>query len=231
MHRIDSLSHSLFNLLSAASGKSKSSVCIGVASANRQEGRTFIVESLAVSAALNSSLKLALVDADLKGRSLTLDRGAASAVGVSDVLAAEASNAELIRTSMTNLVFVGAGRIPEPALLYQREAWSHLLHWLGAERQAILFDMPCFREGAEPVLAALDHILVVVDASRTPRSDVQELVDAIPESKRWGVVLNKAPLSPALAKTSLPLRANGRDHVARHVSFKPGGEMGRSKAP
>ena len=229
MHKIDSLSHSFFHLLSSASSKSKNSVCIGIASANRQEGRTFIAESLAISAALNSSLKLALVDADLKGRSLTLSRGAVNAIGVSDVLSAGSSSAEFIKTSISNLVFVGAGRNPDPSLLYKTEALSRLLYSLTSERQAVLLDMPSFREGAEPILSALDHVLIVVDASRTPRSDVQDLVDAIPEPKRWGVVLNKAPVRAP--KSALRSRGSGGDHLGRHVSSNPNAEPGGANGP
>jgi protein-tyrosine kinase len=197
MNSIDALCHAFFSLMTTSAAKKRGPVVVGVASAQRGEGRSFVSESLAYRAASLSSYKIALVDGDLEKRRLTLDYGGETASGLSDLILNETSNPILLQTTLSNLFLIGAGSVSDASLLYKKDGLPRFLSWGSTQADALIFDMPPFDAEAQPVLAAVDHVVVVVDASRTPRSKVQMLINSISENKAWGVVLNRCPSATA----------------------------------
>jgi receptor protein-tyrosine kinase len=193
MNSIDPLCHAFFGLMAISAAKKRGPVVLGVASAQRGEGRSFVSESLAYRAASLSSYKIALVDGDLEQRGLTLNYGAGTAPGLSDVILNETSNPLAIETALPNLSFIGAGSACDSSILYKKDGLARFLSWGSTQAEAVIFDMPPFDSQAQPVLAVVDHVIVVIDASRTARSHVQSLVSSLSDSKAWGVVLNKCP--------------------------------------
>ncbi|MGH6836652.1 MAG: tyrosine-protein kinase family protein [Methylocella sp.] len=193
--RFRELSLALFGLI--AEGRrtelSRPLLSAAVGSARPREGRSFIVEGLALHAASLSALRLLLVDAHMANPELTNRHGGKDFPGLADVLRGTAETPELLPMAAPNLRLIGAGRAPQSALLYQDGKLRQFLAWAAARADCVLFDMPPFDAEARPVAAVVDRVLLVVDSSRTPRAVASAAISSLPTGKAWGVVLNKCP--------------------------------------
>ena len=192
--RFRDLSLALFGLMAeekCTEGSSPFSVAIG--SARPREGRTSIVEGLALHAASLSALRLLLVDAHLASPELTNRYGGKGRSGLADFLRGADEMPELLPMAAPNLRLIGAGRAPQSALLYQDGKLRQFLAWAAARADCVLFDMPPFDAEAAPVAAVVDRVLLVVDSSRTPRAVARAALSGLPKGKAGGIVLNKCP--------------------------------------
>ena len=193
--RFRELSLALFGLFAEERRTELNSPLLSVStgSARPREGRTFIVEGLAVHAASLSALRLLLVDAHMANPELTNRHGGKDCPGLADVLRGESEPPEPLPMAAPNLRLIGVGRAPQSALLYRDGKLRQFLTWAATCADCVLFDMPSFDAEAAPVAAVVDRVLLVVDSSRTPRAVARAALSGLPKSKAWGVVLNKCP--------------------------------------
>ncbi|AWB23811.1 hypothetical protein DA075_25380 [Methylobacterium currus] len=164
-----------------------------VGSARRGEGRTFVAEGLALHAASLSPHRMMLVDGNSARSHLTGRYGGQGEPGLFDFLRGSDAVPRLLTSPLPNLSIVGSGNLPDPTLLYRQDGLKRFLTWAGERANAIIIDMPSFETDALPIVAAVDRVLLVVDATTTSRQAAKAALARIPKSKSWGVVLNRCP--------------------------------------
>ena len=186
------------NLLVAVEGAEHPVVV--VTSARRGEGKTATCVALARSLASAGS-KVVLVDLDLRRPGAHLRLGEANEAGAIDVLASRRPLGEALRfvapaAGGRGFYFLAAGPgVSNPTELLGTPTASRLLDCVAAQADMVLVDTP-------PVLAVADTMVVarratgallVVEAGRTPETDVRAARDALDRNsvRVLGVALTK----------------------------------------
>lgn len=172
---------------------------IMISSATPNEGKTFIAVNLALSLACELDIYVLLVDADFQRPSVFDTLGLSAGPGLLDVLEnPERDLGEVIqRTDIDRLSLVSAG-----------DSQPHSTELLGSQRmqriadelsgrypdRLIIFDAPPLLGASEAAVMAevMGQILLVVEANRTQRANIEEALDILPASSDPALVLNKA---------------------------------------
>jgi exopolysaccharide/PEP-CTERM locus tyrosine autokinase len=167
-----------------------------VTSALQDDGKSFVAANLAVSIAMNINKHVMLIDGDLRKPDLHQVFGFSDVPGLSDFLAGHRSLESLfLKITVEKLTLLPGGPIPpNPSELASSERMSAMLEEVKHRYQdrLILIDSP------PPVLAAetsflarqVDGILLVVKYGKTPKEDVEDLMDTVGSDKILGVVIN-----------------------------------------
>jgi non-specific protein-tyrosine kinase len=169
-----------------------------VTSAHPGEGKTLTAINLALTFAREFRQTVLLVDCDLRGQSIHEVLGFSSDRGLANYLLDGAPVSDLIVwPNIEKLTVISGGRtIPESTEILGSPRMRELVAELRDRypERYVIFDMPCVLEGADSLSFAsmMDHILVVVQAGRTPAQDVRKALDLLPPEKILGVVLNSA---------------------------------------
>ncbi len=159
------------------------------------EGKSFISANLAVSIAMNVNKHVLLIDGDLRKPALQQVFGFGDLPGLSDYLADQRPlDSLLMKTTVEKLTLLPGGPVPvNPSELSSSERMSAMLKEV-KERyhdRLIVIDSP------PPILAAetsflarqVDGILIVVKHGKTPREDIEDLMDVVGSDKILGGVI------------------------------------------
>ena len=167
-----------------------------VTSALPGDGKSFVSANLAVSIAMNINKHVLLIDCDLRKPDLHGMFGYGAGPGLSDYLAEHRSlDALLQKTSVEKLTLLPGGPIAaNPSELASSERMSAMLAEVKDRYQdrLIVIDSPPPGLAAETSFLArqVDGILLVVKYGKTPKEDIEDLMETVGSDKILGVVIN-----------------------------------------
>jgi receptor protein-tyrosine kinase len=175
---------------------------IMVTSALPEEGKTFLAINLAMSMAAEVDTAVLLVDADVVRPSVLQRLGIHADKGLLDVLIDPELDVSdvVLQTNVPKLSILAAGSRNDRATeLLASGAMDALLGKLADQYpdHVILFDAPplLLTNEAKVLASRVGQVVLVVEASRTPRAVVAEAFAAIEHCPTVLSVLNKAPES------------------------------------
>jgi succinoglycan biosynthesis transport protein ExoP len=185
------------------SGVSKALRILLVTSPGPQEGKSFTVANLAAAMA-QAGLRVVAVDADLRRPRLHqlfgLDlpaqgAGKSTPWGLTGSLLQGHTDSQLLSTQARGLKVLPSGELPpNPIEIVSSQRMHELLHDLVQQADMVLVDSPPMLPVADvAVLApAVDGVLLVLEAGRTPREAAQHAVESLRQvgANLVGVVLN-----------------------------------------
>ena len=169
-----------------------------VTSPNPGEGKTFNVLNLAISLACDPDFNILLVDADFARPQVCNYLGVPAREGLLDILANPARDLGdvILRTSIEHLSLIPAGEIRDNSVELLRSQRMLTLADELAERypdRIVLFDSPPLLATVDPAVLAkrMGQVILVVEAERTERADIEQAIELLPEEAYLGLVLNK----------------------------------------
>lgn len=175
---------------------------IMVTSALPGEGKTFCAINLAMSMAAEIDTSVLLVDADVLHPAVLQRLGVAEQAGLLDILADPALDvAQLVlATNVSKLSILPAGTRNERSTeLLASNAMEALLAKLAKRYpdHVIIFDAPplLLTSEAKVLASRMGQVVLVVEATKTPRSVVAQAFAAVEDCPVVLSVLNKAPES------------------------------------
>ena len=191
-------------LLINADGKGASTVehpnLVMVTSARPGEGKTFTACNLALSIASERNRTVLLVDADVIKPAMARTLGVEAELGLVDYLIDERLDLAdvLVDTNVPSLTLLPAG---SPYHLSTELLAGERMRKLAAELSGryadriVIFDSPPLLQTTEAsILASLmGQVLVVVEAERTPQSQVREALALLDSNQIVGFVLEQVP--------------------------------------
>jgi exopolysaccharide/PEP-CTERM locus tyrosine autokinase len=182
------------NLLFPSEGKPPKSIL--VTSALPGDGKSFVSANLAISLAMGVEDHVLLMDADIRNPSIDLMFRIGNVQGLSDYLTVGSNVAEnLVKTAINKLTILPAGRPPHnPTELLTSQKMKTLLD----EVKNRYDDRYIIVDSAPPALASetaaiakyVDGILIVIKAGKTPKKEIDGIVEQLGQEKILGVVLN-----------------------------------------
>jgi protein-tyrosine kinase len=177
-----------------------------VASALPGDGKTFTTMNLALSLAMESDLRVLLVDADSPKRHLTQTLDLDRERGLLDVLRDDGPKVEevILPTDVPRLDVLPVGTRSETATeLVASMKMRETVHRLATlyRRGIVLFDSPpiLLTNESRSLATMLGQIVLVVRAGVTPQRAVKDAVAALGEGLRISLVFNGAELEGAAA--------------------------------
>jgi exopolysaccharide/PEP-CTERM locus tyrosine autokinase len=182
------------NILFPVAGKTPQSILI--TSSMQGEGKSFVSANLAVSIAMNVNKHVLLIDCDLRKPDLHQIFGLGDGPGLSDYLVERRRLASLLqRTSVEKLSLLPGGPIPDnPSELMSSERMAEMLEEVKFRYsdRLIVIDSPPPGLAAETSFLArqVDGIVLVVEYGKTPRENVEDLMDTVGSEKILGIVIN-----------------------------------------
>jgi protein-tyrosine kinase len=163
------------------------------------EGKTFCAINLAISIAAERDYQVLLVDADVARPSVMRELGLDDGPGLMDwLIDGRPDIGELVQpTNIDKLAILPAGRRNEHATEFiASQAMARLVDELSTRfaDRILVFDSPPLLVTTEAqVLAShMGQIVMVVEASSTPRDSVKAAIDSIEGCEVVGLLLNKA---------------------------------------
>ncbi len=165
------------------------------------EGKTFNAINLSMSIAIELDKTVLLVDADLPKRNTTSLFSLEGEAGLTDVLVGEKNLADVIvSTDLPDFKIIPAGsKHHHGTELLASDKMFNLITELASRYQdrIIIFDTPPLLITSEAqVLAGLaGQVVLVIEADRTLKHDVEDAVAMLDSSKPIGLVLNKTQTS------------------------------------
>ncbi len=165
------------------------------------EGKTFNAINLSMSIAIELDKTVLLVDADLPRRNTTSLFGLEDEPGLTDVLVGEKDLTDVIvSTDLQDFKILPAGtKHHHGTELLASDKMFNLIAELASRYQdrIIIFDTPPLLITSEAqVLAGLaGQVVLIVEADRTLKHDVEDAVEMLDSTKPIGLVLNKTQVS------------------------------------
>jgi receptor protein-tyrosine kinase len=188
----------ILRALRAAKTRTESSALLMVTSAKPGEGKSFTALNLGASIAQSRLGEVLLVDMDAKHCSLSGQTGMADAPGLYNLVANPALRIEdaVVRTAIDGLSYLSVGSrdvtASEPGVSRPVSAMVERLRRHFARHFIILDCAPCLSISDPSTLAALvDQIVMVVEAERTQRSELEAALELIRACPNVTLVLNK----------------------------------------
>jgi receptor protein-tyrosine kinase len=173
-----------------------------VTSARPGEGKTFMALNLAASLANSGTKPVVLVDVDGKQGSISQLLGQQDTPGLRMLAADPARQAAsmLVPTAVKRLSLLSFGPLPEsvPGIPPGQLVVAALLRLAAAlpEHLIILDTPPCLSTSDPGALAPVaGQVLMVVEAERTQRSEVEAALDMVDSCPTLQLVLNRAVLT------------------------------------
>jgi len=170
---------------------------IMITSALPGEGKTLTAINLALTFAREFQQTVLLVDCDLKKQRIHEIMGFESEKGLVDHLLGECAASELfVWPGIEKITVISGGKtINESSEIIGSPRMKDLVLDMKKRypERYIFFDVPAVLSGADALTFAplVDHILMVVQADKTPMEEVNKAVQLIPEEKLLGLVLNR----------------------------------------
>jgi len=165
------------------------------------EGKTFTASNLAMSIAIELDKTVLLVDADSPKRTLTKLFSLENEIGLTDVLVGKKDLSDVVvSTDLPDFKIIPAGQKYEHGTeLLASDKMFNLVSEL-SERypdRIIIFDTPplLITSEAQVIAELAGQIVLVVEADRTLKHDVEDAVSMLDNSKPIGLVLNKTQIS------------------------------------
>ncbi len=169
-----------------------------VTSANRKEGKTLTAINLALSVCQELDRTVLLVDTDLRAPSVHQYFGLNGVPGLSDHLKARATIAELLlNPSIPRLTILPAGKpMRNSSEILGAPRMESLVKEMKERypERFIIFDSSPLLTCADPLVLSrfVEGILLVVEAEKTTRSDLQHALGLLKDMPIVGTVLNRA---------------------------------------
>ena len=166
-----------------------------VTSTQPGEGKSFTAMNLAASLAQNRHAQTVLVDGDPKRNSMTERLGLSDRPGLFDLVANPAIAAEslILPTAIAGFSVLPIGAIADQHGFAGRAA--HVLHRLARRLpdQLLILDAPPCRATSDPSLwsSEVSQIVMVVEAARTQRPDLERALTLLAACPSIVLVLNK----------------------------------------
>ena len=170
---------------------------IMITSALPGEGKTTTAINLAFTFAREFKQTVLLVDCDLKKQNIHEVMGFRSDRGLGDYLLGECSTNELfVWPAIEKLTLISGGKtMHESSEIIGSPRMKELVADMKNRypERYIFFDVPSILTGADALTFAplVDHILMVVQADKTPMGEVNKAAQLIPKEKLLGLVLNR----------------------------------------
>ena len=169
---------------------------IAVTSPGSGDGKSVTAANLALTMAQEYQRNVLLIDADLRNPSVHSLFGVEGGIGLSEVLAGEASLEDaLVYLPDVRLTLLTAGRAPQfPTELLGSTTMRRTKDTLRARFDRILLDLPAVTPLADvgTVAPLVDGAVMVVRAGATQRPALDQALAALEENKVIGLVLNEA---------------------------------------
>jgi receptor protein-tyrosine kinase len=192
----------ILRALRATKSGAEPSNLLMVTSAKPGEGKSFTAMNVAASIAQNGLGEVLLVDMDAKPKSLSALMGLSDAPGMFNLVANPALRIEdvMVRTAIGGLSYLPIGSrdviASEPGVTRPVSAAIERLSRRFAHHFIILDCAPCLSTSDPSTLAALvDQIVMVVEAERTQRSELDASLELIKSCPNITLVLNKVRLT------------------------------------
>lgn len=173
-----------------------------ITSARPGEGKSFSSLNLATSIARQRDREVVLVDVDAKQDSIGSLLGLSNMPGILDLAGEPGADAEqyLVRTCFPKLSILPIGpHIERSAELFATRAMARLIRELGrryADRVVILDAPPCLSSSDPSTMAPIvGQIVMVVEAGRTQRPEIESSLDLIQACPHITLLLNKVQIS------------------------------------
>jgi Mrp family chromosome partitioning ATPase len=204
--------YNTFNYAMIAKAQTDVNMVIGVTSASKGEGKTIVAANLAVSLATVNERDTVLVDLSVAAPVLHTIFGTNLSPGLVEAL--DEPMVHVSETRIHHLFVLSAGnaygnpltaerlgggktarqRFPAPSLGLEHIAeFRNIVYSLKEQYDFVIVDMPAARQPGVPVLLAhqMDGVLVVVDANRTKREDIDKMFRRFHDNHVIGFVLNR----------------------------------------
>jgi protein-tyrosine kinase len=185
---------------------------IMVTSVSPGEGKTLTAINLAVIMAKDYNQTVLLVDCDLRKQNVHEVLGIESEKGLIDFLLDDVPVAELIQwPGVDKLTLISGGRpFHESSELLGSPRMKDLISDMKSRYpdRYVLFDTPPILGTADTLalIPLVDHVLVVVQAGKTPALEIARALDLIPKEKLLGLVLNRVKDQPESRYGYYPVR-------------------------
>jgi len=186
------------NLLFPVSGTPPKSIL--VTSSMPGDGKSFVSCNLAISIALNINKHVLLIDCDLRKPDVHRMFGFGEIPGLTEYLRDQRMlESILVRTGVDKLTLLPGGSVPpNPSELMSTERMSGMIEEVKHRYhdRLIVVDSPPPGLATETAFLArhVDGIIVVVKHAKTPRDEVEELMEKMGTEKILGVVINHLDL-------------------------------------
>jgi Mrp family chromosome partitioning ATPase len=192
-----------FNYSLLSKEKSNFRLTLGVTSPNPREGKTLVASNLAVSLTLGYRKRTVLVDMNVARPRLHEIFGTPVGPGLIDAL--HDGPVSLVRTQIEHLSVLAVGNLKNRRSngetinshsfvgLEYMAAFGDIIYSLQQEFEFVIVDMPSINTRDFPILFAnqLDGLLVVVDAGKTKREDLEKMFRQVNERQVLGFVFNR----------------------------------------
>lgn len=170
---------------------------IMVTSVGKGEGKTLTAINLAMSMAKEMVQTALLVDTNLREPKISSYLSLDAARGLADYLLDDVPLPELlINPGMKKLVVLPAGRpIAVSTEILGSPRMRHLVHEMKTKypERYVIFDCPHLLEMPDALVFSsfVDHVILVVEAGKTTRQDLQKTLKLLEGKPLLGIVLNK----------------------------------------
>jgi len=169
---------------------------ICLSSANPGEGKSTAAINLAVVSSMSVDHKVLIVDCDMRRPTVSQSLGITPEKGLAEVLLGQTTLDEAIaKVEGTNLDALLVRLQPEnPSELLASREMVKLVNELNQRYDRVILDTPATLglPDSKIVTELCDGIVVVVRASRTPREEVNLVLEILDRNKVLGMVLNDA---------------------------------------
>lgn len=156
--------------------------CIGIVSANRGDGKSFIASNLAISLA-QINKKVILIDCDLRLPTIAQKFGIMSVPGLSNYLSGGLEQIPVVHVAEKGIDIIPSGNIPpDSTTLISSREFIALIEELKQMYDYIVFDFPpiCIVSDAVLLSDVIDGYLIVV---RHEKSEIQMIETTIRQMK------------------------------------------------
>ena len=168
-----------------------------VTSARPGEGKSFTALNLAGAIAHNVLRPTVLVDVDFKKRSMTHQLGLSDRMGLLDVASSGTLRIEdlVVPTAVEHLSILPIGRMAEDVTDGERRPVSQVIERLARRfpEHIFILDLPPCLSTSDPSTLApvVNEIIMVVEAERTQRNEVEAALDLVKLCPKITLLLNK----------------------------------------
>ncbi len=165
---------------------------LGILSPNRAEGKTTAACNFAVSLAVGSKRRTVILDLNFPRPSLHNIFGTPPGPGMVEGL--RSNEVYVTPTSIENLFVVPAGNVKGNGIAISHLAtFKDIIDSLMREYEIVIVDLPSLDSKGFPTVFCnqLDGLLVVVEAGKTKRRDIERVMRKVHGEQILGFVMNK----------------------------------------
>ncbi len=192
-----------FNYSLLSTDKSNLQLTLGITSANPGEGKTLVASNLALSLTLGFGRKAVVVDLNIHRPRLHEVFGVPVGPGLIDAL--QNGFVHVSWTQVENLAVLPSGTwrtrhaagdhggsLP-PIGLEHMASFGEVIRSLEQSFDFVVVDMPSINSRNFPILFAnqLDGLIVVIDAEKTKKEDIEKMFQQVNEQQVLGFVFNR----------------------------------------